>query len=293
MNSNPLPGRADFRFFDRLRVRWSEVDMMRVVFNSHYLGYFDVALTNYWRALGLPFTAALARRLGELFVRKATLEFHAPARLDDVLDIGLRCARIGNSSAHFQGAIFDGERLLVSTELIYVLADPDTSRPRSVGPELRAILEGFEAGEPATRLAGGDWGSLGEAARAVREAVFVEEQGIAREDEWDAADAEAWHVVVRNRLDQPLATGRLLPAHDGVAHVGRMAVLRPLRGSGLGAQVLAGLEQQARQRGDRVIVLSAQRHAEDFYRRLGYQAEGEPYEEVGIAHIAMRKRLAD
>lgn len=287
------PRRSDFRFLDRVRVRWSVVDALQVVFNSHYLGYFDAALTNYWRALGLPLTQALARQLGEFCARKAELEFHASARLDDVLAIGLRCARIGNSSVRFEGAIFDGDRLLVSARLICVLVDPDTQRPRSMGSELCTILEGFEARETMMRLDAGDWGRLGEAARTVREAVFIEEQGIAREDEWDAADADAWHVVVRNRLDQPLATGRLLPAVDGVAHVGRMAVLRPLRGSGLGALVLARLEQQARERGDRAVALSAQRHAEAFYRRLGYVPEGAPYEEVGIAHIAMRKLLSD
>ncbi len=137
----------------------------------------------------------------------------------------------------------------------------------------------------------GDWATLGEAARAVRTAVFIEEQGIARADEWDAADAQVLHAVVRNPLGQPVATGRLLQDAPGVGRIGRMAVLRPLRGTGLGAAVIAALEQAARARGDREVRLNAQRSAEGFYRRLGYEPVGEPFDEVGIEHVAMRKAL--
>ena len=129
----------------------------------------------------------------------------------------------------------------------------------------------------------------------MRTAVFVEEQGIAREDEWDAADATAVHAVVTNLLGMPVATGRLLrdgPADSGSARIGRMAVDRTLRGSGVGRQVIDALEQAARARGDQRVVLSAQRSAEGFYRRLGYQPVGEPYDEVGIAHIGMARPLA-
>ena len=73
--------------------------------------------------------------------------------------------------------------------------------------------------------------------------------------------------------------------------IGRMAVDRTLRGSGVGRQVIDALEQAARARGDQRIVLSAQRSAEGFYQRLGYQLVGEPYDEVGIAHIGMARLL--
>lgn len=128
----------------------------------------------------------------------------------------------------------------------------------------------------------------------MRTAVFVEEQGIAREDEWDAADATAVHAVVTNLLGMPVATGRLLrdgAADSGSARIGRMAVDRTLRGSGVGRQVVDALEQAARARGDQRVVLSAQRSAEGFYQRLGYQPVGEPYDEVGIAHIGMARLL--
>jgi predicted GNAT family N-acyltransferase len=70
-----------------------------------------------------------------------------------------------------------------------------------------------------------------------------------------------------------------------------MAVLQPLRGSGVGRQVIEALQAAARARGDREVVLSAQRSAEGFYQRLGYTAFGEPYDDVGIAHIDMKRAL--
>ena len=292
MDKTPLPRRADFRFFDRLRVRWAEVDMQGIVFNAHYLTYFDTAMTGYWRALALPYAQSMAQLQGDLYVRKAGIEFHASARMDDVLDIGLRCARIGTSSIIVAGAIFRGDQLLITAELVYVFADPATQTARPVPSALREILQGFDAGQAITALRSGDWATLGEAAAAVRTAVFVEEQGIAREDEWDEADATAVHAVITNRLGQPVATGRLLQDSPGVGRIGRMAVLRPLRGSSLGEAVVAALEQAARARGDHEVRLSAQRSAEGFYRRLGYAPFGEPFEEVGIAHIGMRRRLS-
>jgi YbgC/YbaW family acyl-CoA thioester hydrolase len=72
--------RSDFRFADPLRVRWAEVDMQKVVFNGHYLMYVDTAMGNYWRALALPYEQTLAALDGDLFVRKSTLEYLAPAR---------------------------------------------------------------------------------------------------------------------------------------------------------------------------------------------------------------------
>lgn len=282
--------RQDFRFFHRLRVRWAEVDMQKIVFNAHYLMYFDVAISEYWRALALPYDDAMHQLGGELYVKKATVEFNASARMDDTLDIAMGCTRLGNSSMTMTGAIFRGEQLLVTGELIYVFADPATQTSRPIPDTLRSVLEGYEAGEAMTTLQVGSWSELGDDASAIRAAVFIEEQGIAREDEWDAADADAVHAVVRNHLGQPLATGRLLPAADGMAKVGRMAVHRVLRGTGLGQQVLQALVAAARQRGDAGVRLSAQRSAEGFYQRLGFVPVGEPYDEVGIPHVAMEMR---
>jgi len=283
--------RDSFRFFHRLRVRWAEVDMQKIVFNAHYLMYFDTAVADYWRALALPYEEAMHQLQGDLYVKKATVEFNASARMDDQLDIALRCGRIGNSSMTFQGAIFRGDQLLITCELVYVFADPATQTSRPVPPALREILTGFEAGEPVARVRTGSWTELGRDASTIRTRVFVEEQRIPADMEWDEADGTALHAVACNRLGQPVATGRLLQAAPGVARIGRMAVHQVLRGSGLGRQVLVALAEAAAQRGDTQVVLHAQRSAENFYGRLGFQAQGEPFEEAGIPHIEMAAAL--
>ena len=291
MTQDALPQRGDFRFGEWLQVRWSEVDVQQIVFNAHYLTYFDTAMAGYWRALALPYADAMALLQGDVFLRKASVDFHASAHMEDWLDVCVRCARVGTSSIVFAGAVFCERRPLVQGELVYVFADPKTQTSRPVPPALRSVFERFEAGEPMTALRVGDWAALGDAATRVRRAVFVEEQGISVADELDQADASAVHAVVSNHLGQPVATARLLPGQDGIAHIGRMAVLRPLRRTGLGEQALAALERAAHDRGDNEIRLSAQRHASGFYKRLGYSEVGEPYEEVGIPHVEMRKAL--
>ncbi len=286
--------RQDYRFFHRLRVRWAEVDMQKIVFNAHYLMYLDTAMTDYWRAVKLPYEASMHQLGGEVFVKKATVEFHASARCDDALDVGLRCARIGNSSLDFTGHIYRGDTLLVSGHLLYVFADPVTQKSKPVPQELRDIFTGFEAGEAMTRLQLGNWSTLEAGARAVRTEVFLKEQGIPLDMEWDAADFTAVHAVATNRLGLPVGTGRLLAPsalEPGVARIGRMAVNRNLRGSSLGRDLLTALMDAARRRGDQEVRLHAQHSAEGFYARLGFKPLGEPFVEAGIGHIEMTKPL--
>jgi YbgC/YbaW family acyl-CoA thioester hydrolase len=248
-------------------------------------------VADYWRAMAMPYEEAMHLLQGDIFLRKTTVEFHASARLDDQLDVALKCARIGNSSMLFQGAIFRGEQLLVTCELVYVFADPATQTARPVPPALRDMLTGYEAGEAMLQVRTGSWAALGADAGRIRTAVFVEEQGIPAELEWDEADAGAVHAVAYNRLGQAVATGRLLPASAGIAKIGRMAVLQVLRGGGCGAQVLRALAAAAHGRGDRGIALHAQRSARAFYARLGFVVAGEPFEEAGIPHLAMTSAL--
>lgn len=283
--------RQDFRFFHRLRVRWAEVDMQKIVFNAHYLMYFDTAVADYWRALALPYEEAMHELGGDLYVKKASVEYHGSARYDDQLDIGMKCSRIGNSSMVFTGAIFRGDTLLITCELIYVFADPATQTSRPVPDGLRKILTGFEAGEPMVTVKTGSWSELGEHAGAIRTAVFVEEQGIPLEMEWDEADKTAVHAVAYNGLGQAIGTGRLLQHAPGSAKIGRMAVSRVLRGSSLGRELLNALVAQAEQRGDTEVLLHAQRSAEGFYARLGFAPRGEPFDEVEIPHIEMVRSL--
>lgn len=281
--------RRDFRCFHRLRVRWAEVDMQKIVFNGHYLMYIDNAMSEYWRALGLPYDASMHALQGEMFVKKASLEYHASARMDDTLDVGMRCARVGNSSCVFEAGIFSGERLLVSGELVYVFADPVAQKSRPVPQVLRDIITAFEAGEDTAEVKTGDWNALGRDAGRLRTAVFVTEQGIPAEIEADALDATARHAVVYNRLGQPIAAGRLLQDSPAVGRIGRLAVDRSVRGALWGRKVLDALVDASRARGDREVQLHAVCSAEGFYRRAGFSVVGEPYEEAGIAHIVMAR----
>ena len=280
--------RADFRFFHRLRVRWAEVDMQKIVFNAHYLMYFDTAIADYWRALALPYEAAMQQLDGDLYVVKATVEFHASARVDDQIEVAMKCSRIGSSSMTFTGAIFRGDQHLISGEIVYVFADPATQTSRPVPQALRDIVLGYEVGEAMTTVKVGDWATLGADAQALRTAVFVEEQQIPKDLEHDAADLGAVHAVVSNRLGQAVATGRLIPSGaPGVSQIGRLAVLRVLRGGSLGRLALQALTEAARARGDRELMLHAQRSAIGFYDRLGWQRRGEAFEEAGIPHQEM------
>ncbi len=283
--------RSEFRHLHRLRVRWAEVDLQKIVFNGHYLMYFDTAVADYWRALALPYIESMAALGGDLYVRKATLEYHASAGYDDVLDIGIRCARIGNSSMLLSGAVFRQDKLLVSGELVYVFADPSTQTSKPIPPSLRAVLEGFEAGQPMVEVRTGTWAELGQDAGAIRTEVFVREQGVPAELEWDASDATCLHAVAYNRLGMALATGRLLAYGPGMAKIGRMAVRQPLRGGGAGRAVLDALMHAARERGDREVVLHAQCSAAGFYARAGFVARGPRFDEAGIAHVEMVQGL--
>ena len=285
--TTPKPLRPSMRCSHRLRVRWAEVDMQKIVFNAHYLQYFDTAMADYWRDLCLPYEAAMHLLEGDVFLKKASVEYHAPARYDDVVEVGLRCQRIGTSSLVFDGRIVRGDTLLVTSELIYVYANAASQKPQPVPEALRTIFDSFEAGQTMSELRLGDWAALGDLASVLRTDVFVQEQGIGAHMVWDDADASAVHAVVVNRLNQPVATGRLLQHAPQIGRIGRMAVHRGLRGSRLGRDVLHALVQAARERGDTEVMLHAQRSAEGFYKRLGFVSRGQQFEEAGVRHIEM------
>ena len=285
--------RDEFRLLHRLRVRWVEVDLQKIVFNGHYLMYFDTAMADYWRALAIPYEDTMHQLGGDLYVKKASLEYHASAQYDDRLDVGLRCQRIGNSSIQFLGGIFCGDQLLITGELLYVYANPNTKTSMPVPQVLRDTMLGFEEGQAVTQLETGSWDSLKDKAQPVRTEVFVQEQGIDAKDEWDAADAGAVHAVIANRFGHPLATARLLEKSQGIAQIGRMAVLRVMRGSGLGRQLLLALVAIAQARGDKEVRLHAQCSAQAFYAGEGFEPVGQPFDEVGIAHMEMRKVLVN
>lgn len=126
--------------------------------------------------------------------------------------------------------------------------------------------------------------------RDLRRRVFIEEQGVPEDEEYDAHDATAFHAIALLG-GNAVATGRLIAAAPGCARIGRMAVDAGWRRRGVGGLVLAFLEQRARLLGYPEAVLHAQCYVEAFYRRNGYVAEGTPFDEAGIEHITMRKAL--
>jgi len=133
----------------------------------------------------------------------------------------------------------------------------------------------------------GAWAEHQAAAQAIRYAVFVIEQKIPAELEWDEMDAQCLHAVAYDENGISLGTGRLLP--DG--HVGRMAVKKNARSLGVGGSLLNALVELARVRGDKRVMLNAQASAEAFYAAHGFARDGAEFMEAGIAHISMAKDL--
>lgn len=125
------------------------------------------------------------------------------------------------------------------------------------------------------------------ALRQVREPVFVQEQQVPIEEEWDELDPLSRHVIARDLQGQPIGTARLTPQQK----IGRMAVLRDWRGRGVGAAMLQALLDLARGRGHEQVSLNSQVDAIGFYQRFGFQPYGEEFMEAGIRHQAMRKQI--
>jgi predicted GNAT family N-acyltransferase len=139
-----------------------------------------------------------------------------------------------------------------------------------------------------------------EACFAVRKEVFVGEQGVPEDLEYDAYDADAVHVLAIREDGVPLGTGRLLHGAAAVAKtgadasagcLGRLAVSRAARGLGVGAALVRAIEDAARARGLTAVDLHAQTRALGFYERLGYAAYGPEFPDAGIPHRAMRRAL--
>ncbi len=132
-----------------------------------------------------------------------------------------------------------------------------------------------------------DWDADREAIRQIREQVFVEEQSVPREIEWDGLDHECVHVIAESANRDPVGTGRL---HRS-GKIGRMAVLRPYRGQQVGTTILSCLLEAARSQGIATVYLHAQRRALAFYAAFGFLEEGDEFEEAGIPHRLMKRRV--
>ncbi|WP_444986280.1 GNAT family N-acetyltransferase [Halomonas mongoliensis] len=132
----------------------------------------------------------------------------------------------------------------------------------------------------------GSWAELGPEASEIRRVVFIEEQRVPLEEEWDGRDPECRHFLAL--LDgRAVGTARLLPD----AHIGRVAVLAEARGTGVGAALMRASIETARRLGHPAVELAAQTHALDFYARLGFEAYGPEFLDAGILHRNMRFTL--
>jgi predicted GNAT family N-acyltransferase len=131
------------------------------------------------------------------------------------------------------------------------------------------------------------WEQAQPTAGPLRFAIFVGEQNVPAGIELDDQDANCVHAVAFDVDGKAIGTGRLLP--DG--HIGRMAVVQEWRRRGIGAEILEALTSEARKRGHAEVVLSAQLQAAEFYREQGFVAQGKVYEEAGILHQKMHKKL--
>ena len=132
-----------------------------------------------------------------------------------------------------------------------------------------------------------DWQNDASSLRAVREAVFIHEQHVPKELEWDEFDPVSTHVLAINSIGEPIGAARLL--QDG--HIGRMAVLKAWRGQGIGCAMLQRLLDESRQRKITEVMLNAQVTAKAFYAKFGFQKIGEEFMEAGIPHVCMFLKL--
>ena len=139
------------------------------------------------------------------------------------------------------------------------------------------------------QVVGADFSGDALAIRQVRFTVFVDEQAVPAELEMDDRDPECFHVLALDSLGTAIGTGRIDIA-DG-ARLGRMAVLASHRGLGVGRALIEALHAHAQARGCEEVWCHAQISAQGFYERAGYVPEGDVFEEAGIEHITMRRRL--
>ena len=138
------PTRADFRFFYEHAVRYVELDTQGIVFNAHYLTWYDEAVSDYVRAAGYEDAMRLAG--AEFHVVRGLVEYKVAIGPRARLEIGARCTRIGRSSIAFQPGVFlkGDDTLLATGEVVWVLTDQATRRPVPIPDAMRRLLGAFE-----------------------------------------------------------------------------------------------------------------------------------------------------
>jgi len=140
---------SDFKFSFPFRIRYSEIDGQGIVFNAHYLTYFDTALTEYFRHLGHDYNAQIQETGTDFHTVKTLVEYKAPIHLDEEIDVHVRAARLGRSSLSFQVEIHgqDKEDLRATGEIVWVNADQTTHSSAPLPEQLVERLKDFEGPE--------------------------------------------------------------------------------------------------------------------------------------------------
>ena len=138
--------KEDFRFHHTLRVRWGECDAQGIVFNAQYLNYIEVAQAEYYRNLGVLLYEEESRKHFDLATVNVTLNYVAPARVDDLLDIYIRVSEIGRSSISVAVEMHrqTPEKLLTTGEIVSVAYDSDSGKSRPVPDDVRDLIVEFE-----------------------------------------------------------------------------------------------------------------------------------------------------
>lgn len=131
------------------------------------------------------------------------------------------------------------------------------------------------------------WGNTKAILRGIREAVFILEQHVPQELEWDDYDSQCTHVLALTDNNKPIGTGRILV--DG--HIGRVAVLAPFRGKGVGSKILSALINFAKSQGMQRVFLHSQSSAVPFYERHGFVVVSDEFMDAGIPHRTMERIL--
>ena len=114
-----------YNFFYTLRVRYAEVDAQGIVFNSHYLTYFDCAITEYYRKIKYNYISEVKKNKKDFHVIKTTIEYKKPISFDQIIDLGVKVSKIGNTSLTFDISIYSNRKniLLAEGNIIQVYTD--------------------------------------------------------------------------------------------------------------------------------------------------------------------------
>lgn len=138
--------RSQFKFFYKLRVRYAEVDSQGIVFNAHYLTYFDTVLTEYMRAINFDYQGLVTTEKLDFHLVKSTVEYLHPIGFDELLEIGVTVNRIGNSSLVWALSIFreDSHECLSTGEITWVCSRVSEHKSHPLPQSLLAAIHKFE-----------------------------------------------------------------------------------------------------------------------------------------------------